>query len=237
MLPLIVEAFHDRPDVLLEDATDYFRFGRIDLENASRIGRLISVRLATSVPAVSHDAGHAAVNHDFQILKILAVDNSFDPVGEPGDDPIDGGHHADADERQSFTDGRAVFFVASNAAHRFSDDDVETAFARSNEQLLNASALMDGSARYRSVIKNRDDLKIVALRKRSAKRDLIVDRAFILQVGREPSIDCGPIWRRFGGLDPAHGLPLRLGAREPAQGVESPRPASPARIFWRPRAA
>jgi hypothetical protein len=41
-------------------------------------------------PACRHDAGHAAVNDDFQIPKNWLSDNSFYPVGEPGNDPTDG---------------------------------------------------------------------------------------------------------------------------------------------------
>ena len=57
----------------------------------------------------------------------MAVDNSLDAIGQSSDNSIDRRHHADADEGQALSDCRPVFFIATDATHRFCNHHVKPA--------------------------------------------------------------------------------------------------------------
>ena len=74
-------------NILLQDASDCFGFDRIDSKHALLARCDVAVGLAASIAA--YHAGHAPVNHDFQIFEVLAVEDRLDPVGQPRDNSTD----------------------------------------------------------------------------------------------------------------------------------------------------
>nr|WP_244595641.1 hypothetical protein [Bosea lathyri] len=170
--------------ILSENAPDGFGLRIDDLQFADPAGnRPVAISSAAGIAPFPDDAGHAAADFLGQPFEEQRRHRALDADMHLGDLAVGDGDDLDAGEGQRLEEPCDVGEIARQAVEILGDDQIEFAGERQSDQALIVRPTMDrGAGRGMigiSARKSPSGLADIGL----AQRELIIDRAIILQVG------------------------------------------------------
>ncbi|WP_244624166.1 MULTISPECIES: hypothetical protein [unclassified Bosea (in: a-proteobacteria)] len=176
--------------ILGEDPADDRGFRLDDLQLAGLAwNRPIAISPAASAAAVANDAGEAASNLLSQPLQEQCRHRALEPDMHLADLAVGDGDELHAGELRGLIEPGDIGEIAREPVEILGQDHIELPGKREADQPLIVRPAMDRGSRCGAVGEYVSDAQVLASRVGVAKRELVLDRAVTLQIGREPGVE------------------------------------------------